>query len=226
MSLIKIREDKLIFRYPEIDEWYENFVRYNQSRGGVLPLAVLSPQFIRIMNTIGSGLLMIAMGLATNVAILVKTLKAPALPLVGVLAQFIAMPLTGIFLISVLKMEPLEALATYLFALSPGGGTSNLMCYYMDLNLELSITLTFICTLCAFGFMPAYLQLLPYLINDYNPNLFEIPYVELVKNLALIAGCLCLGFIFNWWRPKESAKAARILSPITYAILAIMAMYG
>ena len=103
------------------------------------------------MNTIGSGLLMIAMGLATDMSILFKTIKTPALTVIGVLAQFIAMPVTGIILIYILKLQPLEALATYLFALSPGGGTSNLMCYYMDLNLELSLTLTSICTVAAFG---------------------------------------------------------------------------
>jgi len=62
------------------------------------------------------------------------------------------MPMTGIILIYALKMHPMEALATFLFATSPGGGTSNLVCYYMDFNLELSITLTFFCTVAAFGY--------------------------------------------------------------------------
>ena len=94
---------------------------------------------------------MIAMGLATDMSILAETVKHPALTVIGVLAQYISMPLTGIILIYSMKMAPLEALATYLFALSPGGGTSNMMAYYLDLNLELSITLTSVCTIMAFG---------------------------------------------------------------------------
>ena len=61
---------------------------------------------------------MLAMGLATDVNILVKTLKKPALCIFGVFTQFICMPVAGIILIKALKMQPLEGLATYLLALS------------------------------------------------------------------------------------------------------------
>lgn len=208
--------------YPDIEEWTAVFQAYNASRNGELMLDGLSVNFIRIMNTIGSGLLMLAMGLATDVNILVKTLKKPALCIFGVFTQFICMPVAGIILIKALKMQPLEGLATYLLALSPGGGTSNLMCYYMDLSLELSITLTFVCSVAAFGVMPAYLELLPYILSDYSDELFEIPFIDLVQNLALVIGCLLIGFTAAWFKPEASAKSARIVTPVSYAIVCTM----
>jgi len=107
-----------------MSEWYDRYLEFNASRDGVLPAAGISVQLIRVLNTIGSGLLMIAMGLATDTTILIKTIKNPAICIIGILAQFIAMPVTGIILIYALGMHPMEALVTYLFATSPGGGTS------------------------------------------------------------------------------------------------------
>ena len=72
-------------------------------------------------------------GLATKPEDLKESIAQPMQCLLGILCQFLAMPITGIILIYCLPdVDPLEALAIYLFALSPGGGTSNLMCYYMD----------------------------------------------------------------------------------------------
>ena len=67
--------------------------------------------------------------------------------------------------------------------------------------------------------MPAYLELLPYILEDYTDDAFDIPFVDLAQNLALIVGCLIIGFAVSWWKPEFSAKAARIISPITYLIL-------
>ena len=159
------------FSYPTEEEWVANYNETVESFGGKLPLGDLSVNFIRIMNTIGSSLLMVAMGLATNPSDLVQSLKCPMQCLLGILCQFIAMPVTGIILIYALpEVHPFEALALYLFALSPGGGTSNLMCYYMDLNLELSVTLTTLCTVAAFGLMPAYLDMVKIRIKLNTPR--------------------------------------------------------
>ena len=136
--------------YPTRDEWQANFINTIAHYGGnlelgstCLPAETLSNDFIKIFNTIGSGLLLFAMGLATNFDELKKVATSPALLIIGQLLQYILMPIIAIAFIYIFKLVYIEALATFLYGVSPGGGFSNFIAFYTDSNLELSVALRY-----------------------------------------------------------------------------------
>ena len=95
----------LVFKnlsYPNMTEWYSNFLAYNDSRNGKLPLADLENKNISIMNTIASAWLMFAMGLATDANVFLKVIRNIPLCLTGSLTQFIVMPVIGILFLQIM----------------------------------------------------------------------------------------------------------------------------
>ena len=93
----------LILSYPNMTEWYTNFLAYSDSRNGKLPLADLENKNISIMNTIASAWLMFAMGLATDANVFLKVIRNIPLCLVGCLTQFIVMPVIGIVFLQIME---------------------------------------------------------------------------------------------------------------------------
>lgn len=91
-------------------EWYSNFLAYNDSRDGKLPLADLENKNISIMNTIASAWLMFAMGLATDANVFLKVIKNIPLCLNGSLTQFIVMPVIGIVFLQIMTFHELGKL--------------------------------------------------------------------------------------------------------------------
>ena len=58
-------------------------------------------------------------------------------------------------------MSYIEALATYMYGISPGGGSSNFVAMYTGSNLELSISLSILSNILSFGLMPLWLLAWP-----------------------------------------------------------------
>ena len=88
-------------------EWYSNFLAYNESRNGKLPLADLENKNISIMNTIATAWLMFTMGLATDANVFLKVVRNIPLCLTGSLTQFIIMPVLGIVFLQIMKFHEL-----------------------------------------------------------------------------------------------------------------------
>ena len=106
------------------------------------------------------------MGLASDLELTKKAFQSPLLLLLGQLLQYIVMPLSAIILVYAFNMNNMEALGTFLYGISPGGGISNWAAMYTDSNLELSIALSLISNILSFGLMPMWLALYPYLSPD------------------------------------------------------------
>ena len=58
-------------------------------------------------------------------------------------------------------MSYIEALATYMYGISPGGGSSNFVAMYTGSNLELSVSLSILSNILSFGLMPLWLLAWP-----------------------------------------------------------------
>ncbi|CBY33655.1 unnamed protein product [Oikopleura dioica] len=160
--------------YPNMTEWYSNFLAYNDSRDGKLPLADLENKNISIMNTIASAWLMFAMGLATDANVFLKVIKNIPLCLNGSLTQFIVMPVIGIVFLQIMTFHEL-------------------------------------------GFMPAFMELLPFIVDlGDNKDLFKIPFAAIGENLGIICGALIVGIFISYLQQEIAAKASKIMTPIGY----------
>ncbi len=79
----------------------------------------------------------------------VRLFREPRAPVVGLLSEYLLLPLICLSLIYLLKPAPSLALGMVLLSACPGGSTSNYMVHLSGSNSALSITLTSITTLAA-----------------------------------------------------------------------------
>lgn len=105
-------------------------------------------------------LIMFGMGTSMSLQDFAGVVKTPKGVVVGVLSQFIIMPLVGFTLASLTDFPPEIAAGIVLIGCSPSGLASNVMSYLAKANLALSITITSITTLLAPFITPVLMKLL------------------------------------------------------------------
>ncbi|XP_067942532.1 sodium-dependent organic anion transporter-like [Watersipora subatra] len=148
-----------------------------------------------------------------------KYIRRPIAPGIGVACQFMIMPLIG-FAITVAMTDAHEALKLGIFAsaAAPGGGLSNIFCYVLNGDLDLSITMTFVSNIAALGFLPIWMYTLgSYIIGGAG---VAIPFGNVVQALALLVFPLAIGIPINHYLPKF-AKKLLALQKITILITTI-----
>jgi BASS family bile acid:Na+ symporter len=104
--------------------------------------------------------IMFGMGTSMSVKDFAAVVKTPKGVIIGVLSQFIIMPLIGFTLASLTDLAPEIAAGIVLIGCSPSGLASNVMSYLAKANLALSITITSITTLLAPFVTPVLMKLL------------------------------------------------------------------
>ena len=84
-----------------------------------------------------------------------ETIKSPKIILIGVLLQYVVMPLSAFLISRSFGLSPEFIAGMVLVGSSAGGTASNVICYLARGNVALSITLTMASTLIAVFAMPA-----------------------------------------------------------------------
>lgn len=105
-------------------------------------------------------LIMFGMGTSMSVKDFAAVVKTPKGVVIGVMSQFIIMPMMGFLLASVTNFAPEIAAGIILIGCSPSGLASNVMSYLAKANLALSITITSITTLLAPFITPVLMKIL------------------------------------------------------------------
>ncbi|WP_126425695.1 bile acid:sodium symporter family protein [Brevibacillus marinus] len=95
------------------------------------------------------GIVMFGMGLTLSTAEFQEVLRRPKEVLLGVLAQFVIMPLLGYGLAAGLRLTPEVAVGVILVGSCPGGTASNVMTYLARGDVALSVAITSVTTLLA-----------------------------------------------------------------------------
>ncbi|UFJ41674.1 bile acid:sodium symporter family protein [Brevibacillus humidisoli] len=95
------------------------------------------------------GIIMFGMGLTLSTADFKEVFKRPKEVLLGVLAQFVIMPLLGFGLAVGLRLPPEVAVGVILVGCCPGGTASNVMTYLARGDVALSVAITSVSTLLA-----------------------------------------------------------------------------
>jgi BASS family bile acid:Na+ symporter len=78
-------------------------------------------------------------------------IRQPKLVIVGVVSQFVLLPLVTFILIMLVKPQPSIALGMMMVASCPGGNISNFMTHLAKGNTALSVSLTAFATLLSFS---------------------------------------------------------------------------
>jgi bile acid:Na+ symporter, BASS family len=136
-------------------------------------------------------LLMFGMGASMSVNDFAAVVKSPKGVVIGVLSQFIIMPLLGFTLASLTNFPPEIAAGIILIGCSPSGLASNVMSYLAKANLALSITITSITTLIAPFVTPLLMKL-------FAGALIEIDVMKMMWDIfKMIIIPIGAGLIFN-----------------------------
>ncbi len=136
-------------------------------------------------------LLMFGMGSSMSLKDFAAVVKSPKGVVIGVMSQFIIMPLLGFTLASLTNFPPEIAAGIILIGCSPSGLASNVMAYLAKANLALSITITSITTLIAPVVTPLLMKLLA-------GELIEIDVMKMTWDITkMIIIPIGAGLIFN-----------------------------
>ncbi|HEX6171234.1 MAG TPA: bile acid:sodium symporter family protein [Chitinophagaceae bacterium] len=136
-------------------------------------------------------LLMFGMGSSMSIKDFAGVVKSPKGVVIGVLSQFVIMPLLGFTLASITNFPAEIAAGIILIGCSPSGLASNVMAYLAKANLALSITITSITTLIA-PFVT------PLLMKIFAGALVEIEVMKMMWDISkMIIIPIGAGLIFN-----------------------------
>ena len=101
------------------------------------------------------GLIMFGMGLTIKPGDFVVVAKRPLPVLIGVVAQFVIMPLVAVLVVWMLSLPPEIAVGVILVGCCPGGTSSNVVSYLANGDVALSVAMTTVSTLLAPLLTPA-----------------------------------------------------------------------
>lgn len=147
--------------------------------------------------------------------------KHPKLVVIGVVSQFILLPLVTFGFIVLIKPQPSIALGILLVAACPGGNISNFMTHLAKGNTALSVSLTAFATLIAIFMTPFNFQIYGNLYGPTAQLLKEVALnpLQLLELVLLILGVpLILGMIVRYKFEKLAFKLSKVLKPLSIIV--------
>ncbi|XP_076101726.1 ileal sodium/bile acid cotransporter-like [Mytilus galloprovincialis] len=139
--------------------------------------------------------IMLGMGCTIEIKSLMKHIRRPVGICIGMLSQFVVLPVVTFGLAHALQLPPLAAIGMLVVGCCPGGSTTNIFSYWTDGDVSLSISMTAVSTLMAIGMMP--LNLLIY-SRSWTDTALVIPYINILKSFGMTIGPAVVGILVRW----------------------------
>ena len=156
--------------------------------------ALLKPQYwsdISFLIVPLLSVIMFSMGLTLRAEDFLKIFKNFKIVCLGILLQFLIMPILGFLLVKSFNIEQIIGIGVILVGCAPGGTASNVICFLAKGDVALSISLTVCSTILAVFFMPALFWL-------YTGSNIEIPVYQMMLSIFnIIIIPVFLGIILN-----------------------------
>ncbi|XP_053311265.1 ileal sodium/bile acid cotransporter-like [Spea bombifrons] len=198
---------------------------------GTLECLLPDDNYNRVLNTVLStvitvmlALVMFSMGCTVEVKKFWGHIKRPWGIAVGFLCQFGIMPLTAFVLSFAFNILPIQAVAVLIMGCCPGGTGSNILAYWVDGDMDLSISMTTCSTLLALGMMP--LCLFIYTKTWVDSSAIVIPYDSIGISLVALVVPVGIGIFVNHKWPKAAKKILKIGSITGFILIILIAVVG
>ena len=166
----------------------------------------------------------VALGIKTST--FKEVFKKPKSVIVGVLMQWVGLPLVTFLVALALNqwITPMIALGMILVASCPGGNMSNFMSSFAKGNIELSVSMTAITTAFApfitplnFFFWGSLYSRIISVLSDI-PRLV-IPFMPMLEQILLLLGLpIVLGILFARYFPNATKKISKPLQGLSVAL--------
>lgn len=180
-------------------------------------LAIWMPEYFTWIGsyiTILLGIVMFGMGMTLKLDDFKLILQYPKGVIIGIVSQFVIMPLLAFALAKVFNLPPEIAVGVILVGCCPGGTSSNVMTFLAKGNTALSVTITSFTTLLAPFVTPALIYLLA---SEWLPVSFMAMFMSVIK-VVLIP--IILGIIAQFLFRPIVEKSIDILP--TVSVIAIV----
>lgn len=140
----------------------------------------------------GLGVIMLGMGLTLRVSDFRDVLRQPRWITIGVVLQFVLMPLSAVISCKIFALPKELSLGVILVGCCPGGTASNVICYLARANVALSVLLTMCSTFVAVVLTPLLTQwlagqLMPVDAWGLFHSMIEVVLIPLVCGVAINA---------------------------------------
>jgi BASS family bile acid:Na+ symporter len=166
----------------------------------------------------GLGIIMLGMGVTLRFADFRNALAQPKAIGVGVLAQFVIMPLLGFSIAKLFRLPPEFAIGLILTSCCPGGTASNVVAYLARANVPLSLLMTMSSTILA-------VALTPLLTGALAGTYMDINEAELLWTTAkVVLVPVVAGLVLNQYLPKL-VKYVKPVAPMI-SVIAIVLIVG
>lgn len=180
-------------------------------------LAIGLPEYFTWIGsyiTILLGIVMFGMGMTLKLDDFKLILQHPKGVIIGIVSQFVVMPLLAFALAKIFNLPPEIAVGVILVGCCPGGTSSNVMTFLAKGNTALSVTITSCTTLLAPFVTPALIYLLA---SEWLPVSFMAMFMSVIK-VVLIP--IVLGIVAQFLFRPIVEKSIDILP--TVSVIAIV----
>ena len=162
------------------------------------------------------GLIMFGMGVGLSSEQLLSVLKQPRFLILGVVLQFLLMPLLAWAISSAMDLPLLLAAGLIITGSCPGGTASNVMVYLAKGNLALSVAMTTCSTLLA----PL---ATPFLAQLYLGERLELPVAQMYLTvLQIVLLPVAAGMAVRWWLPRFSDRLSTVMPWVAMILVALI----
>ncbi|XP_006867831.1 PREDICTED: solute carrier family 10 member 6 [Chrysochloris asiatica] len=177
-----------------------------------------------VLSAVMVGLVMFSLGCSVDIRKLCLHIRRPWGIAVGLLCQFGLMPLTAYLLAISFSLKPVQAVAVLIMGCCPGGTTSNIFTFWVDGDMDLSISMTTCSTVAALGMMPLCLYVYTWTWK-LEQNLI-IPYHNIGITLACLTIPVAFGVYVNYRWPKQSKMILKIGAIVGGSLLVVVSIAG
>nr|XP_007997363.2 solute carrier family 10 member 6 [Chlorocebus sabaeus] len=177
-----------------------------------------------VVSTVMMGLLMFSLGCSVEIRKLWSHIRRPWGIAVGLLCQFGLMPFTAYLLAISFSLKPVQAIAVLIMGCCPGGTISNIFTFWVDGDMDLSISMTTCSTVAALGMMPLCIYLYAWSWS-LQQNL-TIPYQNIGITLVCLTIPVAFGVYVNCRWPKQSKIILKIGAIVGGVLLLVVAVAG
>jgi len=171
---------------------------------------------------------MFCLGTDLDHKIILNYMKRPIGPVIGILSQFVGMPLAS-YLIGYLLLRDQEyaRLGLLLVGCSPGGTASNFWTIFFEGDINLSVTMTFCSSVASLGLSTLWIWALgSQFLNTDSSIANHIPYPKIFISILSLVLPVSLGMFFKYKKPDIAAKLWKYSRPVFLVFVLVSLSFG
>lgn len=158
-----------------------------------------------------------AFGCKVEVEILLALLKRPVPLLLGVVGQFLIMPLYGYGLSRLAALPKALSLGLVITCSAPGGGGGYLYSLLLGGDVTLAISMTLVSTVVATAAMPLSSAFYGWLLGVHAA--LHVPFVKILGTLLFIAIPISLGMLVKLRLPAVTRVLLTLIRPFSFVLI-------